>query len=122
MVQTTCLLVGASVAKSMLQILTTWLKVLGATKIIIVGPAYEDLNNKYIMQYYNHQNMTIYNQIAADCARKYNIPFINLIANFCQLENLSSYYQEDGQHLTPAGNQILINLVVTAIKQKLAQL
>ncbi|WP_294891384.1 SGNH/GDSL hydrolase family protein [uncultured Lactobacillus sp.] len=102
--------------------LNDMVKSIGASKMIIVGPAYEDPNNKYIMQYYNHQNMTIYNQIAIDCARKYNIPFINLIANFCQLKNLSSYYQEDGQHLTAAGNQILINLVVAAIKQKLAQL
>ena len=95
---------------------------IGAAKMIITGPSYEDPNNKDIMQYYNLEDMKVYNQIAADCARKYHIPFINLIANFCQLENLSSYYQEDGQHLTAAGNQILIDLVVAAIKEKLAQM
>ncbi|MBI0121001.1 SGNH/GDSL hydrolase family protein [Lactobacillus sp. M0398] len=95
---------------------------IGSAKMIIAGPSYEDPNNKDIMQYYNLEDMKVYNQIAADCARKYHIPFINLIANFCQLENLSSYYQEDGQHLTAAGNQILIDLVVAAIKEKLAQM
>ena len=95
---------------------------IGASRMIITGPSYQDPNNKDIMQYYTLKDMETYNQIAADCASKNNIPFINLIAHFSQLANLSSYYQEDGQHFTALGNEILINLVAAAIKQKLAQL
>lgn len=97
------------------------IKTIGAKRMIIVGPSYPNPNNKGIMQYYPASNIRLFNYIAQANAAKYDIPFVDLVAHFRNLKNISSYYQEDGQHLTVKGNRLLIKLLITAIKQKLAQ-
>lgn len=93
---------------------------IGQKRLIIVGPSYENLNNNAIRQSYSDESLDSFNDVAQKCADTHQIPFVNLIAHFRKLKNLSSYYQEDGQHLTDKGNELFISLVVNAIKQKLA--
>ncbi|WEV71047.1 GDSL-type esterase/lipase family protein [Lactobacillus sp. ESL0785] len=92
---------------------------IGAARMIIIGPAYPNPDNSTIMQYYSNESLTCYNQVAQTVAAEHNIPFVDLIANFKHLPNISSYYQADGQHFTTKGNTVLINLVATAINKKL---
>lgn len=89
-------------------------------RLILLGPAAPDPHNPEITQYYGSKHLKAYNQVAKKCAQDHGIPFVNLVAAFANLQNISSYYLEDGQHLTDKGNKILIDVVVNAIKAKLA--
>lgn len=91
---------------------------IGASRIILVGPAYPNPRNKTIMQYYTQETLDRYNKVAQQAALEHNIPFIDLIANFSKLPQIESYYQTDGQHFSDLGNEVLINLVASAIKEK----
>ena len=71
------------------------------------------------MQDYSDESLDRYNAIAKECAQKYHIPFIDLIKVGRKLDNISSYYLADGQHLTDKGNAILINTVAPVIKEKI---
>lgn len=94
-------------------------KEIGSNRMIIVGPSYPDPNNKEIMQDYSDESLDRYNAIAKECAQKYHIPFIDLIKVGRKLDNISSYYLADGQHLTDKENAILINTVAPVIKEKI---
>ncbi|MDF7672784.1 GDSL-type esterase/lipase family protein [Lactobacillus sp. ESL0701] len=91
---------------------------IGASRCLLVGPSYPNPKNKTIMQYYTQETLNRYNQIAQKAALEHNIPFIDLIANFSKLPQIGSYYQTDGQHFSDLGNEVLINLVASAIKEK----
>ncbi|WEV43825.1 SGNH/GDSL hydrolase family protein [Lactobacillus sp. ESL0684] len=94
---------------------------IGPNKVIIVGPLSQDPYNKNIMQCYDEQKSAHYQQIAQIIANKYHIPFINMRDAFSQLSNISTYFQEDGLHLSDQGNELLTNLVTTAVKEKAAK-
>ncbi|MDF7682917.1 SGNH/GDSL hydrolase family protein [Lactobacillus sp. ESL0679] len=91
---------------------------IGASRCLLVGPSYPNPDNKNIMQYYTAASLARYNEIAQKQALEHNIPFINLIANLRNLPQITSYYQPDGQHFSDLGNNLLINLVASAIKEK----
>ncbi|WEV37167.1 SGNH/GDSL hydrolase family protein [Lactobacillus sp. ESL0677] len=91
---------------------------IGAGRCLLVGPSYPNPDNKNIMQYYTSTSLACYNEIAQKLALQHNIPFIDLIANLRNLPQLASYYQTDGQHFSDLGNEVLINLVANAIKEK----
>ncbi|WEV51290.1 SGNH/GDSL hydrolase family protein [Lactobacillus sp. ESL0731] len=89
-----------------------------ASRCVLVGPSYPNPDNKNIMQFYTAASLARYNEIAQKQALQHSIPFIDLIANLRNLPQLASYYQADGQHFSDLGNDLLINLVVNAIKEK----
>ncbi|MDF7639523.1 SGNH/GDSL hydrolase family protein [Lactobacillus sp. ESL0791] len=103
------------------QNLATMIKTIGASRMIIVGPSYPDPNNKEIMQFYSTDRLNLYNRIAKNQAQKNSIPFVDLIAHWRKLSDVSSYYQKDGQHLLDQGNAELIAQVAGVIKEKIEQ-
>lgn len=92
---------------------------IGAERMIITGLSYPDPNNEEINRYYGAKRIRQYNQAAKKAATSKNIPFVNLVAAFANLKDISSYYLEDGQHLTDKGNELLISILLKAIKEKL---
>lgn len=93
---------------------------IGQKRLIIVGPSYENFNNNDIRQSYSEESLDLFNDVAQKCAAAHQISFVNLIAHFRKIKDLSSYYQDDGQHFADKGNELFISLIVNAIKQKLA--
>lgn len=104
------------------QNLATLVNRLSPTKLIIVGPSAPELDNAKINQFYGEKRLRQYNQIAQNCAQAHHLPFLNLLALFRGLPDLSSYYQADGQHLTDKGNDLLLNALTPLIKQNLKEL
>jgi acyl-CoA thioesterase-1 len=88
-------------------------------RVILVGPCYPNPENAEIMLYYTPARLQVYNQIGQDLAKKYRLPFVDLISPMSALNNISSYYQADGQHLSDAGNQVLAQTILPALKNKI---
>lgn len=82
-------------------------------KCIIVGPMLPDPNNSEISQFY--PNLQQFNKKAQQIAQANHLPFIDMTQAFANLPNISSYYQNDGQHLTDKGNELLVKTITPAI-------
>lgn len=89
----------------------------GKNKCIIVGPLPTDPNNLEITQFYSQLDQ--FNEIARHIAQENQILFIDMIKVFKNLPDISSYYQEDGQHLTDKGNKLLVKTIAPTILTKL---
>lgn len=87
------------------------------SKCIIIGPMPPDPNNSEITQFY--ANLDQFNQVAKEVAQTNDLLFVDMTQAFSNLSNISSYYQEDGQHLTNKGNTLLVKTIAPVILSKL---
>lgn len=85
-------------------------------RVVLLGPSYTDQtlyhNDKPIVR------LTQYNNAVSRVAKRYSVPYIDILREMMQDTDPRRYLQADGLHFSKTGYDLLAHLIVESLKER----